>query len=63
MKRIVEVKTGLFPDADKVAAAVAATAANAEITRLDVTGLAPDDEAGWQRAAEAILDADVIVTL
>jgi hypothetical protein len=63
MKRIVEVKTGLFPDAETVAAAIAAGAAKVEITRLDVSGLAPDDEAGWQKAAEAILGADLIVTL
>ncbi len=63
MKRIVEVRTGLFPDAETVAAAVAASAATVEVTRVDVTGLAPDDEAEWQRAAEAILGADLVVTL
>jgi hypothetical protein len=63
MKRVVEMKTGLFPDAETVATAVAACAAKVEVTRLDVAGLGLDDEAGWQRVAEVILGADLIVTL
>lgn len=63
MKRIVELKTGLFPDAGMVAAALAADATTAEVTRLDLTQLAQDDREGWERAAEVILRADLAVTL
>ena len=63
MKRIVELKTGLFRDAETVAAAIAASAAAAEVAHLDLTGLASDDRDGWERAAEAILRADLAVTL
>jgi hypothetical protein len=63
MKHIVELKTGLFPDAETVTAALAASAGRAEVTRLDVSGLSPDDREAWERAAEALLRADLIVTL
>lgn len=63
MRRIIEMKTGLFPDAETVAAAIAACAAKVEVVRLDVSGLAPDDREAWEKAAEAILDADLTVTL
>lgn len=62
MRRIVELKTGLFPDAETVAAALAATA-GVEVVRLDISGLAADDEEAWKQAAEAILGADLTVTL
>jgi hypothetical protein len=63
MKRIVELKTGLFPDAKTVAAALAANTADVEIVRIDVTGLGAEDEEAWKTAAEAILAADLTVTL
>lgn len=62
MKRIVQLKTGLFPDSDTVTAALAASDGVA-IVRLDVSGLAAEDEEAWKRAAEAILGADLTVTL
>ncbi|MEJ2375831.1 MAG: hypothetical protein P8Y53_18225 [Pseudolabrys sp.] len=63
MRRIIELKTGLFPDAETVAAAIAASAGKVEVVRLDVSGLKPDDREAWERAAEAILAADLTVTL
>jgi len=63
MKRIVQLKTGLFRDAETVAAAMAIAAAEVEVTHLDLTTLAPDDREGWERSAEAILRADLAVTL
>ena len=63
MKRIVALKTGLFPDAETVAAALAEDAAIAEVVRLDVSELAAEDEEAWKKAAEAILGADLTVTL
>lgn len=63
MTRIIELKTGLFPDAETVAAALAAHAACLEVVRLDVTGLGAEDEEAWKTAAEAILAADLTVTL
>ena len=63
MKRIIQLKTGLFPDAETVAAALAATAAKAEVVRLDVSELAAEDQEAWKRAAEVILGADLTVTL
>ena len=63
MKRVIELKTGLFPDAETVAAALAASAASVEVERIDVSGLALDDREAWKKAAEAILAADLTVTL
>jgi hypothetical protein len=63
MKRIVELKTGLFPDAETVAAALAEDKDIAEVVRLDVSELAAEDEEAWKKAAEAILGADLTVTL
>ena len=62
MKRILQLKTGLFPDAETVAAALAGTS-GVEVVRLDISGLAADDEQAWQEAVEAILGADLTVTL
>lgn len=63
MKRIVELKTGLFPDAETVAAALAEDKAVAEVVRLDVSELTAEDDEAWKKAAEAILAADLTVTL
>ena len=63
MRRIVELKTGLFPDAETVAAAIAANAARVEVIRIDVSELAPEEHEAWEKAAEAILAADLTVTL
>lgn len=63
MRRIVELKTGLFPDAETVAAAIAANTARVEVIRIDVSELAPEDQEAWEKAAEAILAAGLTVTL
>jgi hypothetical protein len=63
MKRIIELKTGLFPDAETVTAALAASAVSVEVVRLDVSDLAPEDREAWEKAVEAILAADLTVTL
>jgi hypothetical protein len=63
MKRIVELKTGLFPDAETVAAALAEERTSAEVVRIDVSKLAAEDQEAWKKAAEAILAADLTVTL
>lgn len=61
--KIVELKTGLFPDADRVAEAVAHIEPAPDVSRHDVSGLAPDDADGWAKVAEAVLSADMVVTL
>jgi len=63
MMTILELNTGLFPDADTVAKAIKAREAHAQVIRLDVTGLNPDDTVDWDAAAAAILSTDLIVTL
>ncbi len=63
MMTILELNTGLFPDADTVAKAIKAREAHAQVIRLDVTGLKPDDTVDWDAAAAAVLSADLIVTL
>ena len=60
---IIELKTGLFPDAATVAASLAACAKSVAVTRIDVSALGPDDREAWEKAAEAILAADLTVTL
>jgi hypothetical protein len=61
--KIVELKTGLFPDAERVAEAVAQNETAHDIERHDVSGLAPDDAQSWAKVAEAVLSADMVVTL
>lgn len=61
--KIVELKTGLFPDAERVAEAVAETETAHDVERLDVSGTGSDDTGAWARVAEAILAADKVVTL
>ena len=60
---IIELKTGLFPDAATVAASLAAWAKSVAVTRIDVSALGPDDREAWEKAAEAILAADLTVPL
>ena len=60
---IVELKTGLFPDAARVAAAVATLRDAHEVKEVDVAGLAADDGAAWAKVARAVLAADLVVTL
>ncbi|TYB82139.1 hypothetical protein [Maritimibacter fusiformis] len=63
MTTILELKTGLFPDAERVAEAVETLGGTLTVARADTTGLAPDDTDGWAAVARAILSADLIVTL
>lgn len=63
MITILELNTGLFPDADAVATAITTREGHDQVVRLDVNGLKPDDTDNWDAAAVAILSADLIVTL
>ena len=57
---IVELHTGLFPDARTVAAALAALRPRHGIARIDVSPRELGDEA-WDRALGAILASDLVV--
>ncbi|GGD21999.1 hypothetical protein [Sinisalibacter lacisalsi] len=61
--KIVELKTGLFPDANRVAEAVTEIETAHDVERHDVSGLAPEDTQAWADVAEAVLSADMVVTL
>ena len=58
--RIVLLQTGLFPDADTVAAAVAELAAGNEVATFEMPPADAGDDA-WDEVAAAILAADRIV--
>ncbi|GKY88426.1 hypothetical protein [Sinisalibacter aestuarii] len=60
---ILELTTGLFPDAARVDEAVETLRGTHTVERADTTGLAPDDSDGWAKVVRAILSADHIVTL
>lgn len=60
---ILELKTGLFPDASRVDEAVKTLQGSHPLEEADATRLADDDEAGWRALARAILAADLVVTL
>lgn len=60
---ILELKTGLFPDAANVEAAVETLQGTLSVERADTSALQPDDADGWAAVARAILSADLIVTL
>ena len=61
--RILQIETGLFPDAARVAEAVQTLRGTHVIEKTDVTGLAPGDDDAWAKLARAIMAADRIVTL
>ena len=61
-KHILELKTGLYPDAATLISALGSGVADTNLTCLDVSGLRPDDDEAWAAAAEAILAADLTVT-
>lgn len=61
--KILELKTGLFPDVGTVADAIETLKGDHDVTRMDITGLSPDDEDAWGVVAEAVLAADMLVTL
>lgn len=61
--KILQLSTGLFPDAARVQDAVGTLDGAHDVTRIDVTGLAQDDEDGWGAVATAVLSTDLVVTL
>ncbi|MDQ2089747.1 hypothetical protein [Marimonas arenosa] len=61
--KIVELKTGLFPDAGTVEAALAHLRGDQEVERKDLTGLTLESKDAWDDVAGAILAADLVVTL
>lgn len=63
MTNILELNTGLFPDGDTVANAIATREGQDQVVSLDVSSLKIDDTESWDAAAAAILDADLVVTV
>lgn len=63
MMTILELNTGLFPDAGTVAKSIATREGRDQVVRLDVSGLQPDDTESWDAAAAAIISADLVVTV
>ncbi len=63
IKTILELNTGLFPDAGTVVDAIATCEGRDQVIRLDVRSSQPDDTESWEAVAAAILSADLIVTL
>jgi len=63
MKTILELNTGLFPDAKTVAKAIRAREGHDRVNRLDVRGLQQDDTESWNAVAAAILSADLVVSV
>ncbi|HER25685.1 MAG TPA: hypothetical protein ENI69_01105 [Rhodospirillales bacterium] len=62
-KSILELNTGLFPDAETVAKSIVTCDGRNQIIHLDVTGSQADDRESWEAAAAAIISADLVVTL
>lgn len=63
MKTILKLYTGLFPDGDTVANAIATRVGQDQVVSLDVSNLKTDDTERWDAAAVAILDANLVVTV
>lgn len=63
MRTILKLTTGLFPDGDTVANAIATRVGQDQVVSLDVSNLKTDDTESWDAAAVAILDADLVVTV
>jgi hypothetical protein len=61
--KILELRTGLFPDADAVVNAIRTQERAHDVARMDATGLSPNDEDGWAAIAAAVLEADLVVTI
>lgn len=58
--KILELRAGLFPDAETIAAALCRLEGRHGIARVDVSQPDLGDEA-WDRALAAILDSDLVV--
>jgi len=63
MMTILELNTGLFPDAETVAKSIATREGPDQIVHQDVSGLTPDDTDSWDAVAAEIISADLVVTL
>jgi len=63
MGTILQLNTGLFPDAVAVAEAIATRTGVDRIVRLDAGKLDCDDTDSWDGVVTAILQADLVVTL
>jgi len=61
--KIVQLKTGLFPDAARVEEAVETLRSAQDVTDIDLTGLAQSDAAAWTDVARKLLAAELVVTL
>lgn len=60
--KILELNTGLFPDAQTVAAAVKRLGPAHRVDSIDVRRADMRDE-DWNRVVDAILDADLTISL
>ena len=61
--KVVEMSTGLFPDAPRVEAALVTLEGVHEVEKFDVSQLDPKNDTAWEAIATAVLGADLIVTL
>jgi hypothetical protein len=61
--KIVELNTGLFPDAPRVETALTTLDSAHDVARLDTRQLDTNDDTAWEEIATAVLGADLIVTL
>ncbi|MBE7421350.1 MAG: hypothetical protein HS110_02680 [Zoogloeaceae bacterium] len=61
MKKILELNTGLFPDAQTVVAALRRMEAAHRVESIDLRRRDMKDEA-WDRVVAAILDSDLTIT-
>lgn len=59
--KFVVLETGIFPDRETLAQALAALPSAHGIHRMEMP--APSDEAGWDRLLQALLAADRIIAL
>ncbi len=59
--QILELHTGLFPDAETIARALRTLEGEHRIERIDVSRAEMGDEV-WERAVRAILASDLVVT-
>lgn len=60
--KILELNTGLFPDAQTVTAALRQVEAAHRVDSIDIRRRDMEDEA-WDRVVAAILDSDLTITI
>ncbi len=61
--KVVQLNTGLFPDAERVEAGIKTLQSANDVETLDIAALDPKDDTAWEKIATAVLGADLIVTL